>query len=105
MIDPITRLTLRLREKGWQEPALSREVEAILSGDRFNECPLEDAGFRLEKFSELGTVVIGVDGKCICTVEDRCLNVDKRDGLRCTLAQLRQLNSEAESHRAWQSGE
>lgn len=90
---------------GWQEPALSREVDAVLNGDRFNKCPLETTGFTLNHFRELGTVVIGADNKCICTIKDRCLDVDKRDGMRCTRQHLEQLNCEAGRRRAWQSGD
>ncbi len=85
---------------GWQEPALSREVEAVLNGDRYNECPLEVAGFTLARYDELGTAVIGPDGKCICTFRKGCLDVDKRDGMRCTRQQLEQLNYDAVIRRA-----
>jgi hypothetical protein len=34
----------------------------------------------------------------------RCLNVDRCDGNRCTLEELKKLNAEARSRRAWQSG-
>lgn len=71
---------------------------------KYPACPLKAAGFTLVELSDLPPVMIGPDGRCICTTEKRCLNVDKRDGLRCTLAQLQQLNREAINRRAWQSG-
>ncbi len=72
--------------------------------DMYEKCPLTVAGFSLWPFRELGTVVIGSDGRCICTKEGKCINVDKRDGMRCSLAELKQLNNEASRRRAWQSG-
>ena len=73
--------------------------------DKYIECPLKVAGFKLEHFTELPSMVIGVDGKCICTVGKRCMDVDKHDEQRCTLEQLRQLDQQAMRRRAWQSGE
>ncbi len=73
--------------------------------DRYLECPLATAGFRLQTFSELPPLIIGADGKCICTHASHCMDVDKRDGNRCTLAQLRDLDSQAVRRRAWQSGD
>lgn len=72
---------------------------------KFHECPLALAGMRLETFTELPTMIIGLDGRCICTKSSRCIDVDKRDDDRCTLRHLRQLDSEAMSRRARQSGE
>ncbi len=73
--------------------------------DKYETCPLAAAGFKLASFTELPTMVIGPDGKCICTVSDRCLDVDKRDGQRCTMEQLRSLDQQAISRRASQSGD
>ncbi|MGH7175124.1 MAG: hypothetical protein ACREGR_02060 [Minisyncoccia bacterium] len=101
---PGAREEILHRLSGWYDPALSREVEVVLNGDRYNECPLKAAGFTLERFSELGAIIIGPDGKCICTYKNGCMNVDKRDGMRCTRQQLEQLNCEAGRRRAWQSG-
>lgn len=75
-----------------------------MATDKYTECPLKAAGFKVEYFSELGTLVIGADGKCICTIDKRCMNVDKRDEQRCTVEQLRQLNREASYRRGYQSG-
>lgn len=73
--------------------------------DKYKTCPLKEAGFRLETFSELPPMIIGPDGKCICTESDRCMDVDKRDGMRCTLKELQTLDHVARCRRAWQSGE
>jgi hypothetical protein len=73
--------------------------------DRYEQCPLKAAGLRLVTFSELPTVVIGPDDKCICTEADRCLDVDRKTRDRCTLKELKTLNSQAIFRRAWQSGE
>lgn len=73
--------------------------------DKYEKCPLKEAGMSLETFRELPAMIIGADGKCICTVGDRCIDVDKRDDMRCTLQQLRALNSQASSRRARQSGD
>lgn len=72
--------------------------------DKYKECPLKAAGFRLVDFVELPTMIIGPDGMCICTENDRCRDVDKRDGKRCTLEQLKSLDSVASARRGWQSG-
>ena len=72
--------------------------------ERYPTCPLAQAGFRLECFSELGAVVIGPDDCCICTVDSRCRNVDKRSQERCTLEELETLDRQASYRRGWQSG-
>jgi hypothetical protein len=73
--------------------------------DKYPACPLKAAGFTLLHLSEIGTVAVGADGKCCCTTGQRCLDVDKRDGMRCTAAELKALSSAAVRRRAWQSGE
>jgi hypothetical protein len=73
--------------------------------DGYERCPLTAAGFTLYHFSELGTVVIGPDNRCVCTKESRCRNVDRRDGQRCTVNDLKQLDREASARRGRQSGE
>ncbi len=75
-----------------------------MESDKYPTCPLDEAGFYIATFVELPTVIIGPDGKCICTIDQTCRNVDRRDGQRCTLAELKQLDREAISRRAWQSG-
>ncbi len=75
-----------------------------MGNDRYDECPLAAAGFRLANFAELPSLIIGPDGKCICTKTVPCLDVDKRDGLRCTLEQLRRLDEVASARRGWQNG-
>lgn len=89
---------------GWGPEAAEHEYARVMAGNRYEECPLKAAGFRLVSLSDLPTVVIGADGKCICTKDQRCLNVDRHDGERCTLEDLQRLNSEAIRRRAWQSG-
>lgn len=89
---------------GWYDPALSRMVSAVMNGDFYDECPLKRAGFTRVHLSELGTIILGPDGKCICTTAARCTNCDKVDGVRCTEKQLEQLNYEAAQRRARQSG-
>lgn len=71
---------------------------------RYLTSPLKTAGLRLEHLSELGAIVIGPDGCCICTRDDRCLNVDKCGPDRCTLEELQKLSLEAIRRRAYQSG-
>lgn len=105
MADTKQQIVELLQKQGRSLAAAERESEAIIAGDRFDECPLMAAGFRLEGFVELPTIVIGPDDKCICTKTGRCLNVDRRDGCRCTLTELRLLDSQAISRRARQSGE
>jgi hypothetical protein len=73
--------------------------------DKYEECPLKTAGFKLETFLILPPMIIGSDGKCICTVKDQCLNVDKTNQQRCTLQELQKLDAEACNRRAWQSGD
>lgn len=73
--------------------------------DKYDDCPLKDAGLFMVHLSELPAIIIGSDNKCICTKDQRCLDVDKRDGMRCTLDQLKQLSAEAVSRRARQSGD
>lgn len=73
--------------------------------DKYEVCPFKAAGFRLLCLDELPAIVIGTDGKCVCTEASRCLDVDKRDGLRCTEEQLRQLNRVAMGRRAYQGGD
>ncbi len=73
--------------------------------DKYETCPLKAAGLSLHTLYELGTVVIGPDGKCICTVGQRCMDVDKKGETRCTLEELKTLNSQAERRRSWQSGD
>lgn len=90
---------------GWSPEAAGLEYERVMVGDRFDACPLGEMGFRLIHFSELPTVVVGPDDKCICTKDRRCLNVDRRDGNRCTLRELQQLNTDAMNRRARQAGE
>ncbi len=84
----------------WAEAEYAR----VMAGDHYDECPFKATGFSLQTFDELPPVIIGPDGKCVCTKDDRCLNVDRRDGNRCTLAELRLLNDQARARRAWQSG-
>ncbi len=100
----ITREDIALMLSGWHESARTREVEAVMAGDRYDDDPLKAAGFRLRRFDSLGTVVLGPDGKCICTKLRRCLNVDRRDGNRCSESDLEKLNDEAYHRRAYQCG-
>ena len=72
--------------------------------DKYELCPLTAAGLALVTFAELPALVIGPDGKCICAKNQPCMDVDKRDGQRCTLEQLRQLDAAARRRRACQSG-
>ena len=72
--------------------------------DKYVECPLKKAGLRLLRFVELGTMVIGADDKCICTTESHCRDVDKKDGMRCTVKQLTDLSYAASCRRARQGG-
>ncbi len=99
------RIVDRLIAMGWSRDAAEREAVIISKGDRYDDCPLEAAGFRLESFAELPTVVIGPDGKCICTKHNRCRDVDRRDGNRCTLEDLKRLDAQARDRRSWQSGD
>jgi hypothetical protein len=78
--------------------------DRVIKTDKYTHCPLKAAGFTLHRFSELGTIVLDKEQKCICTVNKRCMNVDKYDGQRCSLKQLQQLNDEAIRRRAWQTG-
>jgi hypothetical protein len=71
---------------------------------RYDQCPLAAAGFTLVRFEELGTRVIGPDGRCCCTVAARCPDVDRTARGRCTLADLRELDAAAARRRAWQMG-
>ncbi len=89
---------------GCSEGFADAEWARVQAGDRLDECPLAAAGLQLVKLSELPAFIIGHDGKCICTKDDRCMNVDRRDGCRCTLEELKRLSSEASRRRAWQSG-
>ncbi len=73
--------------------------------DRYKKCPLTEAGFKLIKLDELPPMIIGADGKCICTADQRCMDVDKRDGQRCTLWELERLSNQASARRSYQSGE
>lgn len=73
--------------------------------DFYDECSLKAAGLSLYHTQELGTLVIGPDGKCICVKGEQCINTDKRGDQRCTLEELRRLDDWAYSRRAWQSGE
>jgi hypothetical protein len=62
--------------------------------------------YRLETFSELPPVIIGPDNRCTCTASsDECPRRRVGRVQRCTLAELQQLDSEAVSRRAWQSGD
>ncbi len=88
----------------WGEPARSRELQVIMDGDRYDECPFKATGFRLVKLSGLGSIILGPDEKCVCTTGSKCLDIDKRDGMRCSLKQLEKLSDEAVMRRAWQSG-
>jgi hypothetical protein len=94
-----------LKARGWTEPALSRELQSRLQGDRYEVCPLQVLGFRIRSYQELGEVIFGSDGKCICTKTIGCRNVDRRDGNRCTENELDRLNYEAICRRIYQSGE
>ena len=89
---------------GWSPEAANREYDRIAAGDHYEECPFKATGFRLIHLRELGSFLIEPDGKCICTKDQRCRNVDRRDGNRCTLEELRKLDEEAQRRRAWQSG-
>jgi hypothetical protein len=76
----------------------------IVETDKYERCPLASAGFSLHTFTELPALVIGPDGRCICTADRPCLDPDRRDGKRCTLEQLRQLDLHAAARRGWQYG-
>lgn len=64
--------------------------------DKYLQCPLKQAGLTLIRFSELGPQILGQDDKCICTVDKKCINPDKKDNKRCTLEELEKLNTEYE---------
>lgn len=73
--------------------------------EKYTDCPFKGTGFTLEYFKILPSMIIGSDGRCICTVDKKCVNVDKSDNNRCTLAELRLLDQQAMTRYAWQSGE
>lgn len=77
-------------------------IEVFFKDDRYPEKPHE---FKLTKLHELPAVLIGPDGKCDCSVNDRCINPHKTHKNRCTLKELEQLSREAIARRAWQSGD
>ncbi len=72
--------------------------------EKYKECPFKATGFKLIELPELPPIIIGADDMCICVEGDTCMDVDKRDGLRCSLNHLKKLSREAVSRRAWQSG-
>lgn len=72
-----------------------------MSNERFGE-PTHP--YRLETLSELGSFIIGPDGRCTCTVTDNCPLRKTGTQDRCTIRELKSCNSEAQSRRAWQSG-
>jgi hypothetical protein len=73
--------------------------------EKYKECPFKATGFKLIDLPELPPMIIGADDMCICVEGSHCMDVDKRDGLRCSLKQLKQLSDDAVRRRAWQSGE
>lgn len=95
---------IRKNCSGSSEAFAERFWAAVEAGDKYDECPFAKTGFKLLDLPELPTVVIGPDGKCVCTKEKRCLNVDRHDGNRCSVDDLRKLSNEASSRRAYQSG-
>lgn len=80
----------------------SNTIEVFFNDDRYKEKPHP---FKLVHFQELRSILIGPDGKCDCTSEDKCINRHKTHKNRCTLKELDQLDSEASSRRAYQSGD
>ena len=95
--------TAKLNELGAPYQYLNHnKIEVFFTDDRYKEKPHQ---FKLVKLQELPAVLIGPDGKCDCTSEDRCIDNHKMHKNRCTLKELEQLSSEACSRRARQSGD
>jgi hypothetical protein len=86
----------------------TKEVDLVVpskpNNEKYDECPFYKTGFKMVSFDILPSTIIGPDGRCICTKDKACLNVDKRSGERCTEAELDRLDREAVSRRNYQSG-
>lgn len=67
--------------------------------ERYQVTPIP--GYSVATFRELQPMLIGPDKACCCTTQDKCVDVDKRDGKRCTLHHLQVLDRVAMNRRGW----
>lgn len=99
----LCEFTRKLNELGAPyQQYVAYSIEVFFTDDRYKEKPHE---FKLVHFQELRSILIGPDGKCDCCTNDHCLNSHKMHKNRCTLEELKKLDSEASSRRAYQSGD